>query len=213
MLRESIDQETISVLIADDHPLLRDGVGAVLSGQADMALVGEASNGFEAIAQYRKLRPSVVLMDLQMPGMSGVEAVASLLNEFPHARIIMLTTYKGDIPARVVLRAGVRGYILKSMVRTKLLEAIRHVFSGGHYVPTEIRDEIARHDGLDPLTDREILIMRGVSKGLTNKDIAAVIGLSAETVKQSLKTIFLKLGVSDRTEAAMIVERRGFLSI
>lgn len=205
--------DAIRILVVDDHPLLRDGIAALLANQPSMALAGEASNGSEAVERYRALRPDVTLMDLQMPGMSGLDAVITIRGEFPDARILVLTTYKGDVPASKVLRAGASGYLLKSGVRTQLLEAIRRIHSGGRYVPDEVLREINQHPASDHLTERELMFMRGVARGQTNKDIAAVNGVSVETVKLALKTIFLKLGASDRTEAAMIATQRGFLDV
>jgi len=203
----------IQVLVVDDHPLLRDGISALLGGQDDIALCGEADNGLEAIRRYRELRPDLVLMDLQMPGMNGLDAVVAIRGEHPDARIIVLTNFRGDVPARTLLRAGASGYLLKSGVRTQLLDAIRRVHAGGTYVQSEILDDFEDNPAGEHLSEREITIMRMVARGLTNKEIAGNIGVSAETVKLALKTVFLKLDATDRTQAAITATRRGFLEL
>lgn len=203
----------INVLVVDDHPLLRDGISALLGGQDDIALCGEASNGLEAIERYRELRPDLVLMDLQMPGMNGLDAVIAIRVDHPDARIIVLTNFRGDVPARTLLRAGARGYLLKSGVRTQLLDAIREVQAGGTYIQSEILDEFEENPAGEHLSEREVTIMRMVARGLTNKEIARSIGVSAETVKVALKTVFLKLDATDRTQAAITATRRGFLEL
>ncbi|WP_420145157.1 response regulator [Sphingobium sp.] len=197
----------------DDHPLLRDGISALIDGQGDIALCGEASSGAEALERYRALRPDVTLMDLQMPGMNGLDAVIAIRSEFPTARIIILTNYKGDVPARALLRAGASGYLLKSGVRTQLLDAIRKVYIGSTYVQSEILDDFEQHPVSEHLSSREITIMRMVARGLTNKEIAKDIGVSTETVKVALKNVFFKLDATDRTEAAITATRRGFLEL
>ncbi|WP_232493144.1 response regulator transcription factor [Novosphingobium kaempferiae] len=203
----------IQVLVVDDHPLLRDGISALLGGQDDIALCGEAANGLEAIRRFRELRPDLVLMDLQMPGMNGLDAVVAIRGEHPDARIIVLTNFRGDVPARTLLRAGASGYLLKSGVRTQLLDAIRRVHAGGTYVQSEILDDFEDNPAGEHLSEREITIMRMVARGLTNKEIAGNIGVSAETVKLALKTVFLKLDATDRTQAAITATRRGFLEL
>lgn len=203
----------IRVLVVDDHPLLRDGISALIDGQGDIELCGEASSGAEALDRYRELRPDVTLMDLQMPSMNGFDAVVAIREEFPQARIIVLTNYQGDVPARALLRAGASGYLLKSGVRTQLLEAVRRVHSGSTYVQSEILEDFEQHPVSEHLNGREIAIMRMVAQGLTNKEIARGIGVSTETVKVALKNVFFKLDATDRTEAAITATRRGFLEL
>jgi DNA-binding NarL/FixJ family response regulator len=203
----------IRVLVVDDHPLLRDGISALIDGQGDIELCGEASSGAEALDRYRELRPDITLMDLQMPGMNGFDAVVAIREEFPQARIIVLTNYQGDVPARALLRAGASGYLLKSGVRTQLLEAVRRVHSGSTYVQSEILEDFEQHPVSEHLNGREIAIMRMVAQGLTNKEIARGIGVSTETVKVALKNVFFKLDATDRTEAAITATRRGFLEL
>ena len=203
----------IRVLVVDDHPLLRDGISALIGGQGDIDFCGEASSGAEALERHRALRPDVTLMDLQMPGMSGLDAVIAIRGECPDARIIVLTNYKGDVPARALLRAGASGYLLKSGVRTQLLDAVRRVHAGGTYVQDEILEDFEEHPVSEHLSGREIAIMRMVARGLTNKEIAKGIGVSTETVKVALKNAFFKLDATDRTQAAITATRRGFLEL
>lgn len=203
----------IRVLVVDDHPLLRDGISALVDGQSDIELCGEASSGTEAIERHRELRPDVTLMDLQMPGMNGFDAVIAIRSEFPDARIIVLTNYKGDVPARALLRAGASGYLLKSGVRTQVLDAVRRVYSGRTYVQNEILEDFEQHPLSEHLSGREITILRMVARGLTNKEIAKGIGVSTETVKVALKNVFFKLDATDRTQAAITATRRGFLEL
>jgi len=204
---------TIRILTVDDHQLLREGIGAVLDGQADMTLVGQAGNGLEAIESYRRLRPDVTLMDLRMPDMSGIEAISAIRTEFPNARIIVLTTYAGDVQAAAALRAGAAGYLLKSLVRKELIETIRAVHSGKRRVPAEIATEIAEHVADDALTVREIEVLRRVAAGKSNKLIAAELEISEGTVKTHMKSILPKLDASDRTHAVTIALKRGILDI
>ncbi|MBB4859272.1 DNA-binding NarL/FixJ family response regulator [Novosphingobium chloroacetimidivorans] len=203
----------IRVLVVDDHPLLRDGISALVNGRDDVELCGEASSGTEALDRQRELRPDVTLMDLQMPGMNGFDAVVAIRAEFPEARVIVLTNYQGDVPARALLKAGASGYLLKSGARTQLLDAIRRVHSGATYVQSEILKDFEQHPVSEHLSGREIAIMRMVSQGLTNKEIAKGIGVSTETVKLALKNVFFKLDATDRTQAAITATRRGFLDL
>ena len=203
----------IRILTVDDHQLLREGIGAVLDGQTDMTLVGQAGNGLEAIESYRRLRPDVTLMDLRMPDMSGIEAISAIRTEFPNARIIVLTTYAGDVQAAAALRAGAAGYLLKSLVRKELIETIRAVHSGKRRVPAEIATEIAEHVADDALTVREIEVLRRVAAGKSNKLIAAELEISEGTVKTHMKSILPKLDASDRTHAVTIALKRGILDI
>ena len=203
----------IRILTVDDHQLLREGIGVVLDGQTDMTLVGQAGNGLEAIESYRRLRPDVTLMDLRMPDMSGIEAISAIRTEFPNARIIVLTTYAGDVQAAAALRAGAAGYLLKSLVRKELIETIRAVHSGKRRVPAEIATEIAEHVADDALTVREIEVLRRVAAGKSNKLIAAELEISEGTVKTHMKSILPKLDASDRTHAVTIALKRGILDI
>jgi DNA-binding NarL/FixJ family response regulator len=207
------ESERIRILTADDHQLLRDGIAAVLEGQDDMTLVGQASSGQEAVEAFRRLRPDVTLMDLRMPGMSGIEAIAAIRTEFPNARIIVLTTYAGDAQAAAALKAGAAGYLLKSLVRKELLETIRVVHSGRRRIPPEIATEIAEHVSDDALTVREIEVLRRVAAGKSNKLIAAELDISEGTVKTHMKSILPKLHASDRTHAVMIALKRGILDL
>jgi DNA-binding NarL/FixJ family response regulator len=203
----------IRVFAVDDHPLLRDGIAAVFDGQQDMTLVGQASNGREAIESFRHLRPDVTLMDLRMPDMSGIEAIAAIRAEFPSARIIVLTTYAGDAQAAAALKAGAVGYLLKNLVRKELIETIRIVHAGKRRVPPEIATGIAEHVADDALTEREIQILRRVAAGKSNKLIAAELAISEGTVKTHMKSILPKLDASDRTHAVMIALKRGILDL
>src|SRR5215469_4519971 len=205
--------ELIRILTVDDHQLLREGVAAVLDGQEDMTLVGQAGNGQEAIESFRSLRPDVTLMDLRMPDMSGIEAISAIRSEFPNARIIVLTTYAGDVQAAAALKAGAAGYLLKSLVRKELLETIRVVHAGKRRVDPEIATEIAEHVADDALTDREMEVLRGVAAGKSNKLIAAELDISEGTVKTHMKSILSKLDANDRTHAVTIALRRGMLDL
>ncbi|HEY1498391.1 MAG TPA: response regulator transcription factor [Acidobacteriaceae bacterium] len=201
----------IRILTIDDHPLLRAGISAVIQDEKDMLVVGDASGGRDAIERFDNLRPDVTLMDLQMPDMNGIEAIADIRKKHPQARIIVLTTYGGDVLARRALKAGAAGYILKSMIRKELLEAIRAVYAGRRYIPAEVAAELADHFAEDDLSDREIEVLREVAKGMSNKVIASDLVISEATVKAHLKNIMLKLGASDRTHAVSLATARGYL--
>ena len=203
----------IRILTVDDHQLLREGIAAVLESQQDMSLVAQASNGREAVESFRRLRPDVTLMDLRMPDMSGIEAITEIRSEFPGARIIVLTTYAGDVQAAAALKAGAAGYLLKSLVRKELLETIRAVHSGKRRVPPEIATEIAEHVADDELTGRELDVLRRVAAGKSNKLIAAELDIAEGTVKTHMKSILPKLDASDRTHAVMIALKRGILDL
>jgi DNA-binding NarL/FixJ family response regulator len=205
--------QAIRILTVDDHQLLREGIAAVLEGQPDMVLIGQASNGREAIESFRQHRPDVTLMDLRMPDMSGIEAITAIRAEFPNARIIVLTTYAGDVQAAGALKAGASGYLLKNLVRKELLETIRVVHAGKRRVPPEIATEIAEHVADDALTEREIEVLRRVAAGKSNKVIAAELDISEGTVKTHMKSILPKLDASDRTHAVMIALKRGILDV
>jgi DNA-binding NarL/FixJ family response regulator len=204
---------SIKILIVDDHPLIREGVSAVLSGQTDMSLVGEATTGREAIESFRRYLPDVTLMDLRMPDMNGIDAISVIRSEFPAARIVVLTTYAGDVQAIGALKAGASGYLLKNMLRKDLLETIRAVHAGKRRIPPEIAADIAEHAAEDSLTAREIEVLRGVAAGKSNKLIAAQLEISESTVKAHMKSILPKLDASDRTHAVMIALKRGILDV
>jgi DNA-binding NarL/FixJ family response regulator len=201
----------IKILTVDDHPILREGIASIIHGETDMVVVGEASTGREAIEAFRNKRPDVTLMDLQMPDLNGIDAIVTIRREQPKARIIVLTTYEGDVLARRALKAGATGYILKDLIRTELLDAIRAVYEGRRYIPQKIAAELAEHYAEDDLSEREIEVLRQVARGTSNKIIASHLSISEATVKAHLKNIMLKLGASDRTHAVNIATARGFL--
>ncbi|WP_348754521.1 response regulator transcription factor [uncultured Aquincola sp.] len=204
---------TIRVLTVDDHPLLREGIGAVVGRQADMAIVGEAANGVEAVQQWRQLQPDVVLMDLQMPDMDGLQALASIRAEGPQARIIVLTTYKGDALAWRALKAGAVGYLLKSSLRTDLLQAIRAVHAGGRWVPADVAIELAGHAAEEPLTEREIEVLQRIAVGHSNREVGDQLSVSEDTIKARMKSILAKLQARDRTHAVSIALKRGIIRV
>jgi len=201
----------ITVLIVDDHPFLREGIAAAVNGQQDMVLVGEASSGEEALGTFRRLRPDVVLMDLNLPGMSGIETMEAIRKDFPSARIVVLTAYRGDVQATRAFKAGAVGYLLKNMLRKELLDTIRAVAAGRKRIPVEVAHELVQHSLDDALTDREIQVLKRVAQGIPNKVIAAEMNLAEPTVKSHLQNIFQKLGANDRTHAVTIAIRRGYL--
>jgi DNA-binding NarL/FixJ family response regulator len=198
-------------MTVDDHPLLREGIAAVLDGEEDFELVAEATSGQEAIDSFRIHRPDVTLMDLQMPGMNGIDAMLAIRSQFPDARFIVLTTYQGDVQALRALKAGAAGYLLKNMMRKELLETIRIVHAGRRRIPPEIAAELADHVTEDALTDREVDVLRKVATGNSNKIIASQLNVSEATVKGHMKSILSKLGANDRTHAVTIAMKRGFL--
>lgn len=202
----------IKVLAVDDHLLLREGIAAVISGEDDIELIGEAGSGEEAITFFRAQKPDVTLMDLQLPGINGIEAIIAIRNEYPNARFIVLTTYQGDVQAFRALKAGASGYLLKNMLRKDLLETIRAVHSGKRKIPPEIAAELADHVTEDALSDREIEVLRRVADGNSNKIIGAQLCVSEATIKGHMKSILAKLGANDRTHAVTIAIRRGFLN-
>lgn len=203
----------ITVMVVDDHPLLRTGLGEVIGLQQDMRLVGEASNGREAIAGYRAWRPDVTVMDIAMPEMCGVTAMLEIRREAPNARVLMLTTYKGDVQIMRAVKAGASGFLLKSAVRKDLLDTIRAVHAGERRIPPEIAMELAQHIGQGPLTEREAVVLAHAARGQSNKQIAEAMAISEETVKAHMKNVRTKLAANDRTHAVTIALRRGMISI
>ncbi|MDB5821241.1 MAG: DNA-binding response regulator [Rhizobacter sp.] len=203
----------ISVLAVDDHPLLRQGIASILETAEDIELVGEASNGRDAIAQYAALRPDVTLMDVQMPVMNGIDALIAIRESHAEARVIVLTVYRGDAQARRAIRAGASGYLLKSMVQKELREAIRIVHDGGKYIPTQIALELANSVAEEVLSEAEIEVLKLVAKGLSNKRVAAVLEVPEDNVKSRMKSILAKLSANDRTHAVIIAVKRGVIDI
>jgi DNA-binding NarL/FixJ family response regulator len=208
-----MNDRPIRILAVDDHAVLRDGIAALVAPEPDMIMAGEAANGAEAIEAFRRLRPDVTLMDLQMPVMDGIEAINAIRAEVPEARIVVLTTYEGDAQAVRALKAGAWAYLLKSSLRKELLDTIRLVHSGRRYVPAEIAQDIAIHAAQEPLSAREISILELVAEGKANKLIAWELSLSEDTVKAHLRNIFSKLDVNDRTQAVTLALRRGIISL
>jgi DNA-binding NarL/FixJ family response regulator len=209
----SPDPKSIRILAVDDHPLVRQGISGLLAVQSDMSLVAEASNGRDAIQQFRAHRPDVTLMDLQMPEMSGLDAIIAIRNEFPEARIVVLTTYTGDVQILRALKAGARAYLLKSLLHKELLETIRAVHAGKKTLSPEASFQLAEHLTDDALTPAEINVLRLIAAGNANKQIADQLAISEETVKSQVKNILSKLGASDRTHAAVIGIRRGIIEV
>ncbi len=203
----------INVFCVDDHPLMREGIAAIIRNESDMRLVAEASNGREAIHGFREHRPDITLMDLRMPDMSGIDVVIAIRAEFANAKIIMLTTFEGDAEIQRALEAGARGYMLKSMPRKQLIETIRSVHVGRKNIPPEIAAHLAEHLGEEALSKREIEVLKTIAGGNRNSDIAALLFISEETVKGHIKHIMEKLGASDRTEAVTIGVRRGIIQL
>ena len=201
----------IRILAVDDHALLRKGIAAILASQPDISLVAEASNGREAIDQYRTHRPDITLMDLQMPEMNGLDAVIAIRSEFPDARIIMLTTYTGDVQVLRAMKVGARGYLLKTLLDKELLETIRAVHAGKKMLSAEASFELAEHATSDALTPAEIDVLRHIAEGKANKQIAELLSTTEDTVKGRVKNILSKLGANDRTHAAMIGVKRGII--
>jgi two-component system, NarL family, response regulator len=203
----------IRVLVVDDHPILRSGISGLLALQNDLTLVAEASNGREAIQQFRTHRPDVTLMDLQMPEMNGLDALIAIRNESPEAKVILLTTYAGDVQILRALKAGAQAYLLKNTLHQDLLQTIRAVHGGRRNLSPEVSSEVAEHMNDDPLTPAEIVVLQLIASGNANKQIAAHLGVTEETVKGRVKSILSKLGANDRTQAAVVGLKRGIIEL
>jgi DNA-binding NarL/FixJ family response regulator len=205
--------EALRILAVDDHPVFREGVRALILGQPDLAIVGEASSGREAIELFRSTRPDITLMDLQMPGLSGIDTITAIRGEFPDARIIVLTTHLGDAYARRALKAGARAYVLKSTARKDLLNTIRDVHRGLRHVEPNVATELAFQEHNGDLSDREIAVLSLIADGNTNRDVGAALGIHEETVKSHVKVILAKLKARDRTHAVSTAMRRGIIPL
>ena len=203
----------IRILLADDHPVLRQGVRALAADEEDMEFVAEASSGREAIEEFRNHRPDVVLIDLQMPDMNGTDVMIAIRSEFPDARFIVLTTYAGDVQISRALKAGARGYLLKSLLRRELLDTIRAVYAGQKRIPAELAEQVADHLADDSLTSREIEVLSLIAAGNANKIVADKLSITEETVKGHVKSILSKLGANDRTHAVTIGLKRGIIEL
>jgi DNA-binding NarL/FixJ family response regulator len=209
----SLDPAPIRILAVDDHPLIRVGIATLVATESDMKLVGEACDGREGIAKYRECLPDVTLMDLQMPDMNGIDAIIAIRDEFPEARIIVLTTYVGDVQVFRALKAGAQAYVMKNLVHKELLQTIRAVFAGRKTMSPEVAAQVAAHAGEEALTSREIDVLRLISAGCTNKEIASQLSISEDTVKSRVKNILLKLDANDRTHAVTTALRRGIIEL
>jgi len=209
----SSDRSPIRVLVVDDHQLIRVGISTLLLPESDMKLVGEASNGREAVAKFREWRPDVTLMDLQMPEMNGFDAIIAIRHEFPEARIIVLTTYAGDVQAVRAMKAGAQGYLLKNLLHKELLQTIRAVHAGHKTLAPDVAAQLAEHTGEESLTPKEIEVLRLIAAGNANKEIAAQLSITEETVKSRVKSILGKLDAHDRTHAVTIGVKRGIIEL
>ena len=207
------EQRRIRVFSVDDHPLLREGIAAIINNQPDMQVIGQAANGKDAVQEFKKHQPDVTLMDLRLPDMSGIDAMIAIRAEFPEARIILLTTFEGDVEIKRALEAGARGYLLKSMPPKELVEVIRQVHAGKKRIPPQLAAQLAEHMSDEALTTREVEVLRQIAGGNRNRDIAERLFISEETVKVHIKHIMEKLGASDRTQAVAIGIRRGIIQL
>ena len=207
------EQAQIRGLSVDDHPLLNEGVAALINSQPDMQLVAQAANGRDAIRKFREHCPDVTLMDLRLPDMSGIDTMIAIRNEFPEARIVMLTTFEGDVEIQRALEAGARGYLLKSMPPRELVGVIRQVHAGKKRIPSEVAERLAEHLGDEDLTPREMDVLRHAASGNRNRDIAGRLFISEETVKVHMKHVMEKLGATDRTQAVAVALRRGIIQL
>jgi len=207
------EQPNIRVFSVDDHPLLREGIAAIIDNQPDMQMVAQAATGSEAIQMFRQHLPDVTLLDLRLPDMSGIDVLIAIRSEFPEARVVMLTTFEGDVDIRRALEAGARGYVLKNQPPKDLVEAIRQVNKGRKRIPAEVAAHLAEYVGEDDLTEREVDVLRHVASGNRNREIGERLFISEETVKVHIKHIMEKLGASDRTQAVAIAVRRGIIQL
>jgi len=203
----------IRILVVDDHQLVRVGITTLIFPESDMKVVGEASDGREAVAKYRECRPDITLMDLQMPEMGGFDAIVAIRGEFPEARIIVLTTYTGDVQAQRAMKAGAQGYVLKNLLHKELLQTIRMVYGGRKAMAAEVAAGVAEHTGEEGLTPKEVDVLRLIAAGNANKEIAAQLGITEETVKSRVKNLLDKLGANDRTHAVTIALKRGIIEL
>lgn len=207
------DPAHIRVFSVDDHPLLREGIAAIINNQPDMEMVAQAANGGEALQLFRQHHPDVTLLDLRLPDMSGIDVLIAMRSEFPDARVVMLTTFEGDVDIRRSLEAGARGYMLKNMPPKELVEVIRQVHAGKKRIPAEVAAQLAEYFGDDALTEREVDVLRHIASGNRNREIGEQLFISEETVKVHIKHIMEKLGASDRTQAVAIAVRRGIIQL